>query len=64
MKLFQFQANAYKDTLPNDVTNITYEPRLATFEMDIMQVIHIFSYYDVIRVKREPFCEFLGLTFI
>ena len=32
-----YKANAYKDTLPKDVTNITYEPRLATFEMDIMQ---------------------------
>ena len=38
--MFSFQANAYKDTLPNDVTNITYEPKLATFEMDIMQVKH------------------------
>lgn len=36
-----YKANAYKDTLPNDVTNITYEPRLATFEMDIMQEMGI-----------------------
>ena len=36
--LFSIQANEYKDTLPKDVTNITYEPKLATFEMDIMQV--------------------------
>ena len=40
--MFSFQANAYKDTLPNDVTNITYEPKLATFEMDIMQVKHTY----------------------
>ena len=36
-----YKANAYKDTLPKDVTNITYEPRLATFEMDIMQEMGI-----------------------
>ena len=30
----QYKANSYKDTVPRDVTNITYEPRLATFEMD------------------------------
>jgi len=37
----QYKANPYKDTVPRDVTNITYEPRLATFEMDIMQEMGI-----------------------
>ena len=49
--MFSFQANAYKDTLPNDVTNITYEPKLATFEMDIMQVKHTY-----ISVEQKDLC--------
>merc|ERR1712117_345999 len=32
-----YKANPYKDTVPRVVTDITYEPKLATFEMDIMQ---------------------------
>jgi len=36
-----YKANEYKDTVPRDVTNITYEPNLATFEMDVMQAMGI-----------------------
>ena len=36
-----YKANPYKDTIPRVVTDITYEPKLATFEMDIMQEMGI-----------------------
>ena len=36
-----YKANEYKDTLPKHVAEITYEPVLATFEMDIMQKMGI-----------------------
>lgn len=36
-----YQANKTKDTEPKVVEDITYEPRLATFEMDIMRAMDI-----------------------
>ena len=36
-----YKANEYKDTKPDVVKDITYEPNLATFEMDIMQKMKI-----------------------
>jgi len=33
--------NKLKDTSPNIVEDITYEPKLATFEMDIMEAMNI-----------------------
>ena len=36
-----YQANTFKDTKPDVVRDITYEPNLATFEMDIMQKLNI-----------------------
>ncbi len=32
----KYRANKTKDTEPRVVEDITYEPRLATFEMDVM----------------------------
>lgn len=36
-----YKANEYKDTAPKVVEEITYEPSLATFEMDVMQAMGI-----------------------
>merc|ERR1711915_532178 len=36
-----YVANKTKDTLPSTVEDITYEPKLATFEMDIMEEMGI-----------------------
>ena len=36
-----YTTNKFKDTAPKEVTRITYEPTLATFEMDIMQKMGI-----------------------
>merc|ERR550519_3287544 len=37
----EYKANAEKDTLPKEVEKVTYEPTLATFEMDIMRIMGI-----------------------
>jgi len=37
----QYKANEFKDTEPKVVEEITYEPNLATFEMDVMQALGI-----------------------
>ncbi len=36
-----YQMNKSKDTRPNIVEEVTYEPSLATFEMDIMRQMGI-----------------------
>jgi len=36
-----YYPNDIKDTLPGDVEEVTYEPKLATFEMDIMESMGI-----------------------
>ena len=36
-----YRAHKTKDTVPKVVEDITYEPRLATFEMDIMRSMGI-----------------------
>jgi len=36
-----YKANEYKDTVPKVAEEITYEPSLATFEMDVMQAMGI-----------------------
>lgn len=41
MSRADYKANAEKDTMPAEVEKITYEPSLATFEMDIMRVLGI-----------------------
>jgi large subunit ribosomal protein L24 len=37
----KYRANKTKDTEPRVVEDITYEPRLATFEMDVMASMSI-----------------------
>jgi large subunit ribosomal protein L24 len=37
----QYRAHKTKDTEPRVVEDITYEPRLATFEMDVMRALGI-----------------------
>ena len=37
----EYKANEFKDTQPKVVEEITYEPNLATFEMDVMQAMGI-----------------------
>lgn len=37
----RYRLNKTKDTEPKVVEDITYEPRLATFEMDIMRAMGI-----------------------
>ena len=37
----EYKANEFKDTAPKVVEEITYEPKLATFEMDIMHSMGI-----------------------
>lgn len=37
----EYKANEFKDTAPKVVEEITYEPTLGTFEMDVMQAMGI-----------------------